>query len=163
MAFTLEDLLEGVRSSRNSLLKHLRGVKGDQWLWKPYPECKSIRETLQHLLWVDRTALDSLHGSPPEDWLPLIDKINAETAGDNIESLLEAIAQSLEALLSYFQENFTDAPLETTVTLWGSEKKLGVAVAYLTSENFYHAGQIAFIRLATDPDWNYYPAIYGEA
>lgn len=58
MAFTAAELIDGVRHSRRHFLKHLRGLRDDQWDWKPYPECKSIRETLAHLVWVDRIATD---------------------------------------------------------------------------------------------------------
>jgi hypothetical protein len=46
------------------------------------------------------------------------------------------------------------------VTLWGQERKLGSALAFLTSEDYYHAGQVAFIRLATNPEWDYYGEIF---
>jgi hypothetical protein len=42
-----------------------------------------------------------------------------------------------------------------------TSRSLRVAVAYLTAEDFYHAGQLAFIRMATDPGWDYFGSIYG--
>lgn len=54
MAFDVDSLIEGVRESRRFFLKHLKGLRDDQWEWKPYPECKSIRETLAHLVSDDR-------------------------------------------------------------------------------------------------------------
>ena len=45
--------------------------------------------------------------------------------------------------------------------MWGEEEALGKQVAHLTSENFYHAGQVAYIRMTTQCDWNYYAAVYG--
>jgi hypothetical protein len=52
-------------------------------------------------------------------------------------------------------------PLDAEVALWGTPQKLGRAIAYLTAEDFYHAGQIAFIRMASDPEWDYYACVYG--
>ena len=33
----------------------------------------------------------------------------------------------------------------------------------ISSEDYYHAGQITFIRMATDPQWDYYRSIYNFA
>ena len=54
MSFDTTDLIAGLRDSRRNLLKHLEGMTDEQWRWKPYPECKSVRETLTHLLMGDR-------------------------------------------------------------------------------------------------------------
>lgn len=43
MAFDINTLVQGVRESRRYFLKHLNGLRDDQWDWKPYPQCKSIR------------------------------------------------------------------------------------------------------------------------
>jgi hypothetical protein len=56
MSLTLDDLLDGVLNSRKHFWKHLRGLSGEQWDWHSYQPCKSIRETLAHLIWVDRSA-----------------------------------------------------------------------------------------------------------
>src|SRR4030067_1771496 len=67
MAFTPDDLFAGLRASRKRFLKHLEGLREAQWDWRPYPECKSIRETLAHLIADDRAALQSLQtGKEPE-------------------------------------------------------------------------------------------------
>jgi uncharacterized damage-inducible protein DinB len=161
MAFNTADLIEGLRASRRHLLKHLNGLREDQWDWKPYPECKSIREALPHLITDDRAALQSLETGGEPDYGTLLEQANQECAGlgtDAVRALLDA---SHERLCAYIADRFKDAPADTEVSAYGAPMKLGRAVPYLSSEDFYHAGQIAFIRMATDPAWDYYAVIYG--
>jgi uncharacterized damage-inducible protein DinB len=160
MAFTLEDVLAGVRASRAFFLKHLEGLREDQWDWKPYPECKSIRETLAHLIVNDRAALASLESAGEPDYDALRAEVAAET-GNDLEQLLAALRESHARLLGTIEARYAGAPLDTEIKIWGSSMKLGRGVAYLSSEDFYHAGQVAFIRMATDPSWDYYGCIYG--
>jgi uncharacterized damage-inducible protein DinB len=156
MSFTLDDLLDGVRASRRHFWKHLRGLSEEQWNWKPYPGCKSVRETLAHLIWVDRSALVSLETGKEPDHAALEEP---ERDGERLRALLE---ESHERLVRFIAGRWADAALDTEVCLFGSASKLGRAVAYLTAEDFYHSGQVAFIRMATDPGWDYYGSIYAE-
>lgn len=57
MALTLDDLIASFLFRRTRFLKHVDGLQEDQWDWKPYPECKSVRETVAHLIVDDRAAL----------------------------------------------------------------------------------------------------------
>ena len=155
MAFTLADVLEGVRSSRAFFHKHLEGLREDQWDWKPYPECKSIRETLAHLIVNDRAALLSLAHAGEPDYHGL----RAEV-GNDLDRLLAALRESHARLLGTIEARYAGASLDAEIRIWGSPMKLGRGVAYLSSEDFYHAGQVAFIRMATDPSWDYYGLIY---
>jgi uncharacterized damage-inducible protein DinB len=154
MAFTPADLIDGIRHSRRHLLKHLRGLTEVQWDWKPYPECKSIRETLAHLIWVDRTALTSLGTGREPDYAALDEP---ERDRERLQALL---AESHERLCRFLTARYADAPLDTEVCLFGDPQKLGRALAYLPAEDYYHSGQVAFIRMATDPSWDYYASIY---
>jgi uncharacterized damage-inducible protein DinB len=154
MAYTVSDALEGVRQSREFFLKHLKDLRPEQWDWKPYPECKSVRETLAHLIVDDRTALESLESQGEPNY--------RDYDGDTSdEALLAALAKSHSDLLSFVESRWKDAPLDTGIKLWGWPMALGAAIAYLSAEDHYHAGQVAFIRMASDPSWDYYAAIYG--
>ncbi len=155
MAFTLDDLIENVRASRRFALKHLVGLREDQWDWKPYPECKTIRETLAHLISDDRAALQALETGQEPDYEALQE---SERDLTRLRALLE---ESHETLCAFLRAHYAEAPLDTEASFFGSPMKLGRGVAYLTAEDYYHAGQIAFIRMATDPNWDYYTAIYG--
>jgi uncharacterized damage-inducible protein DinB len=155
MSFAFEDVLGIIQDSRVNFLKHIDGITDEQWSWKPYEECKSIAETVAHLITDDRMALESLKTGKEPDY------DNAQVAERDPAKLLEMLAQSHEALAAYLMEHYGESPLDTQVSAWGFEMKLGRAAGYLSSEDYYHAGQAAFIRMATDPTWNYYAAIYG--
>lgn len=43
MTFEMNDLTQAARESRENFVKLLDGLTDEQWTWKPYPECKSIR------------------------------------------------------------------------------------------------------------------------
>src|SRR5262245_12699842 len=107
MALTLEDLLEGVRASRRHFLKHLRGLSEEKWDWKPYPECKSIRETLAHLIWVDRASLQSLQTGQEPDYAAL------EVHERDIDLLSAMLAESHERLCGFLTTRYREAPLDT--------------------------------------------------
>lgn len=155
MAYTLNDLLESVRQSRRHFLKHIDGLNEDQWQWKPYPECKSASETLAHLVTDDRAFLQTCQtGLEPE-------YDNLQVSERDPAALKQMLAQSHEELLAYVIDKYSSTPIETEIPFHGMTMKLADAVNAISSEDYYHAGQIAFIRLATDPGWDYYATIYG--
>ena len=156
MAYTLEDVLEGVRSSRRFFWKHLSGLTEEQWSWKPYPECKSVTETLAHLILDDRMALFSLETGKEPDY-----DVNPVTETDR-EKLISLLHESHAKLIEFIKSKYAEAPLDSEAYAWGTPMKLGRAIAYLSSEDFYHAGQVGYIRGASDPTWDYYSTIYGE-
>jgi uncharacterized damage-inducible protein DinB len=160
MAFTCDDLLDGLQESRKHFLKHLEGVKDDQWDWKPYTECKSLRDTLVHLVVDDRAALSVLDNPGEPDYDGMLAAVTAE-AGNDLARLRSLLNESHASLVSGLRTRYADAPLDTLVPAYGTPMKMGRAIAYISSEDFYHAGQVAFIRQATDPEWDYYAAIYG--
>ena len=161
MAFTLDDVIGGVHASRRFFLKHLAGLREEQWSWKPYPECKSIRETLIHLVGDDRAALQSLQTGKEPDYEGILEAAFAEMAGADTAQVQAQLEESHEKLCAHVLALFADAPLDAEACIWGSAMKVGRGVAYLSSEDFYHAGQVAFIRMATDPAWDYYGSVYG--
>lgn len=157
MAFDVEDLIAGLHKSREHFLKHLSGLREEQWDWKPYAECKSIRETLVHLIVDDRAALQALqtNGEPEYDAL-----IGNEQPGEPAE-LLERLAATHQELCSYIRATYASAALDTVVSAFGAPTKLASAIPYISSEDFYHSGQVGFIRMASGPEWDYYSTIYG--
>ena len=157
MAITLNDLLDSVRNSRRHFLRHLDGLTDAQWDWKPYPECKSIRETLVHLHADDKAALFSIQTGEEPDYESIL---AAETEQEPAQ-LRTQLDDSFVALLAEIQTRYADAPLDAEICIYGSKMKLALGVPYLSSEDFYHAGQVAFVRMATDPNWDYYASIYG--
>lgn len=155
MAFDIADLVQGIVSSRAWFFRHLRGLNDEQWIWKPYPECKNVREILQHLVIDDLAALESLKTGQH----PNYDAYSITET--DISKLMHMLEHSHKALVDYLRNTFEGSPLDTEICVWGEPMKLGRGVAYFSSEDFYHAGQVAYIRMATDSSWNYYEEIYG--
>ena len=153
---TVTDLVDAVRASRRHFWRHVDGLNAEQWDWKPYPECKSIRETLAHLVTDDRAALAALESGGEPDYEAL-----TETERD-LERPRALLRESHEALCAAILARFDGAPLDTPMSIWGTPKALGIGVPYFCSEDYFHAGQVSFIRLATDPGWDYYGAVYGS-
>ncbi|MBI3660821.1 DinB family protein [Candidatus Acetothermia bacterium] len=155
MAATINDLVELLRHTRKHFLKHLNGLKDEQWDWKPYPECKSIRETLAHLIADDRAALQSLQTGKEPTYETL------QESERDLTKLRALLDKSHHELCEFLLRKYANAPLDAEVCVWGTKRKMARGIPYFLSEDFYHAGQVAFIRMATDPKWDYYSAIYG--
>jgi len=154
MALNIEDFVEGLRGSRAHFLKHLDGLSPDQITWKPYPECKSVIETLQHLVIDDTAAIESLKSNDH----PNYDAIKVEET--DFSSLLSLLAESHAKLIAQIVTQFGSGPLDAEACAWGSKLPAARAIATLSSEDYFHAGQVSFIRMATDPTWDYYEKIY---
>jgi uncharacterized damage-inducible protein DinB len=161
MSVTVEDLVKSVRSSRAHFLKHIDGLTAEQWDWKPYAECKCARETLGHLIIDDLAALQSLETGKEPDYESISQQEMKPERLADLYALKSRLADSHKQLCSYILKRWADSTLDTEICVWGSMMPLATGVPYLTSEDFYHSSQIAFIRMATDPSWNYYSVIYG--
>jgi hypothetical protein len=159
MALTLSDVMQDLHGSRKHFLKHLNGLTDEQWSWKPYPQCKSILESVIHLIGDDRAALQSLQTNKEPDYAGVMN-ITIEEAGGDREKALSMLAVSHDALCTWLEAQYSQVSMDTELCIWGDTKKLATGIAYLSSEDFYHAGQVAFCRLATDPTWDYYVSIY---
>lgn len=157
MAHDIECIVEGIRESRRFFLRHIEDVREDQWDWKPYPECKSIRETLAHLVTDDRASIAMLRDGSITDW----DAV--EVHETDVPKLLDLLNQSHGEYCAFVRDRYADTPLDTEIDFFTGKTKLGLAIAGISSEDHYHAGQIAFIRMATDPEWDYYQAIYDSS
>jgi uncharacterized damage-inducible protein DinB len=155
MPFTLEDIISEIETSHESFYKHLKDIGDEQWTWKPYPECKSITETISHLIINNYAAISSLKTGKEPDYESF--KID-ET--DPVK-LIELQKKLSKELIEFLESAYAHTPLDAEVRLWGSPVKLGALAVRLSSEYHYHAGQVAFIRMATNPEWNYYGEIYG--
>ena len=160
MALTLEDILDSVQSSHESLFKHLKGVTDEQLTWKPYPECKSIHETLAHLIAVEWSAQSMLETDAFPDYESHQRDAITLAEGKSLDDLVSKLKQEQEKTLAIVVSKFKDTALDEEIKYWGYPTKMGSAVARLGSEGTYHSGQIAYIRIATDPSWDYYKAIY---
>ena len=145
MATGVEEVLSELYRSQKFYRTHLNGIQEGQWDWKPFPACRSIREILLH--WVDSFASeDTALRSALEPVVPDV-----------------AVIQRLmrEAGLRYgagFHQRYAEATLDSLHS--NGRTTVGAVLAGLGAEDNYHAGQIAFIRLATDPEWDWVKAVH---
>lgn len=155
MSFSVEDFIDGIHASRQYFLRHLNDLKDDQLDWQPYPECKSIRDTVAHMISDDRAFIHLLESGNLPDYALI-----QENERD-IDKLMAVLAKTHDELCSYIRIKFADAPLDREIRYVITDLKLGTVLSSLSHEDYYHAGQVAFIRMATDPSWDYYKEIYG--
>ncbi len=153
MSLTIEDFIAGVRSSRRHFLKHLEGLSAEQLTWKPYPECKNVIETLQHLVIDDTTALESFQTGEDPNYDAVV------VSETDFDKLLDLLEESHLKLIGYLEQRFGGGPLDAEACAWGSAQPAAKAIGHLSSEDYFHAGQVSYIRLATDPAWDYYEHI----
>jgi|SRR5579862_8412624 len=152
---TLRQALEAKGASRDYFLKHLEGMREYQWDFKPFAECKSALQTLQHLIIDDQAAVEALRTGVEPDF-----EAYQPTEGSH-EELLQALQASHAELLAEIAARYPNPDEASPICIWGNQHPFRSGVAWLSSEDFYHAGQIAFIRMASDATWDYYGAIYG--
>jgi uncharacterized damage-inducible protein DinB len=157
----IASLIEGVRKSRAFCLKHLDGMADEVFEAKPHPECKSARQTLLHLVAVDRGVLEAVKTAAFPDFFGIIAAVESELGDASRTALEEAVRGSHETLLTYLQTTYGDKTPDDTMPLWGDPTPLGIAIPYLSSEDYYHAGQLGYLRLAAQPEWDYYAQMYG--
>lgn len=147
MAFELDDLVDNMTGALRFFLAHLDGLKADQWDWKPAPACRSVREMLRHLCetYPDKAALEEALARPVPDVA-------------EVQALFEAAALADYARL---RARYADTPLNAEIAVPGGDwflgrasVKAGTLLARRAWEECYHTGQVVFIRLATDPDWD---------
>jgi uncharacterized damage-inducible protein DinB len=156
MAFGTAELIEGVRKSRQSFIKHIEGITEEQAVWKPYPGCKSIAETLDHLHWGDRATVQNARSGQDPDYTT----VPSGPPAESLATLKAKLADSHSALLDYLTTEFAGKPIDTPISFYGHSTPFAEAIGYILTEDGYHTGQASFIRMATDPPWDYYTAIY---
>ena len=147
MAVGLDEILQSFYSSQRFFRAHLNGMRADQWDWKPFPACRSIREILLH--WAEQfspgqTAFQAAMQAPTPD-VAVLQRL-----------MKEAGVRFAEAYREKYAETPMDAP-------FSNGTPVGTVLAGFSGEDNYHAGQIAFIRLATDPDWDWVKAVHQTA
>lgn len=161
MSFDTTDLITALRDSNKNLSKHLEGLTDEQWSWKPYPECKSVRETLTHLLMGDLLLRYRLDGDPRVgDFENVYVEVEAHYADFTRDQIVAEFESSHEEICDRLTALFAGKPLDEPFEVFGGAQKAGRFLAGLANERYYHTGQISFIRIASDPAWDYYAHIY---
>jgi hypothetical protein len=154
-------LVDQLSASRAFFHRHLLDLPESVWTFKPFPECKNLFETLVHLRVDDLAALDALRSGhhSPEDYAKH-DGLYAEMERGP-EFLLARLAESRAELENELRDTYRGADPTTPICVWGTTMPLVTGIPYFCSEDYYHAGQAAYIRMAAQPDWNYYACVYG--
>lgn len=156
-----EHFIEGLQESRKLFLKHLQGMPDEAWDFKPFPACMSVTESLAHMIVNDRMAVEALK-SQKEPNYDAARQVIAPDIPKGKDHLLTLLAKSHQELVDTLYETVVDQDEEFVICIWGWKKPAFQGIPYLSSEDFYHSGQVSFIRQAVDPDWDYYAAIYGD-
>ncbi|MGI4787570.1 MAG: hypothetical protein ACRYFS_01825 [Janthinobacterium lividum] len=154
MAFTADDLVDNMQGALKFFLAHLNGLLPHQWDWKPSTKCRSIREIFLHLCetYEDKAGLE-------------VELTEAVPDVTRVQALFEAAAKRD---YEHLREKYGETPLETEISVPGGDfflgrdrVKVGTLIGRRTWEECYHTGQIVYIRLATDPDWDQEAEVYG--
>jgi hypothetical protein len=145
MAAGLEEVLSELSRSQKFYRAHLNGIQAGEWDWKPFPACRSIREILNH--WVDSFAAEDTALRSALD--PAVPDVAV------IQRLMREAGRRYSA---GFQQRYEGAAMDD-LCLEG-RNRVGAVLASLGAEDNYHAGQIAFIRLAIDPEWDWVKAVH---
>lgn len=163
MALTLEDALADVQEARQYLNRHVMGMTTEQWDAKPFAPVSSVREIFVHLLATGRAVSDMLNGEPFA--VPRHGERHMEAASE-MANLAPADIIALhdaegEALIALVRQKYAGADLDTPVTLWTREAKLGIHLGHISQELAYHTGQVSLLRQALVPDWDYFGDVFG--
>ncbi|HSV72878.1 MAG TPA: DinB family protein [Chthonomonadales bacterium] len=148
MPYCASDVAAAVRASRRRLSSHLVDLGPEQQDCRPCAACMSIGESLAHLVSDDRAALEAMTTGPEPDY----------AAFDEPERDTDALRANLETshdqLGDAIERDLAASPMEVEISAHASPVKLDAVAVIRCSEDYYLAGQVAFIRLATDPAWN---------
>lgn len=144
MAVGLDEVLDNLYRSQRFFRCHLNEMQNEQWDWKPYPTCRSVREILLH--WAEIFASDDADlGAALKEATP------------DVASVQGLMRQAGHRFGARFAAQYTDATLDTVLP---NGVAVGTVLASLAGEDNYHAGQVAFIRLATAPEWDWVRAVH---
>jgi hypothetical protein len=144
MAAGFEEVMDNLYRSQRFFRAHLNGILAEQWDWKPFPSCRSIREILLH--WAEIFAADD---AALETGL--------KAAVPDVASVQALMKEAGLRFGRGFSAPYVDSAMETRLP---NGAAVGTVLASLAGEDNYHAGQIAFIRLATEPAWDWVQAVH---
>ncbi len=137
-----ESAVSTLDQSRRQLLRHLKGVTEEQIDWKPYAECKSIRETIGHLIVDDLAAVHSLQTGTEPDYASF------GSPEGTFQELLQRLDQTHRDVLDAVAQALRKSGARGSICVFGHWTHPCNAIATLVSEDAYHAGQIAILRRA---------------
>lgn len=138
---TARELLESaINDSGQQVVKIFENLPPDSWDQKPAPEGMTIRAMAQHLCECYYAYSEMAQGRT-YDW------------GSYAVEVTEP-ADLVALVLSLRSE-------AAKIALDGSDKAMKDSLEFLCLHDAYHIGQIALIRIRTEPNWDPY-SIYGS-
>ncbi|KAA0237101.1 MAG: DinB family protein [Armatimonadetes bacterium] len=151
----LDPFLQAIDRSRTWFFKLVDGLTPQQWDAKPYPNVKSPRETLEHLVISDRVCPVLLQGTEPdyEAYRP-----EGELSPEQLLDLLRSTHAERMSWLKEFTEG--KSADDTIRTVYSGEQSLASQLIDIATEDWYHIGQVSLVRQGVDPAWDYYAAFY---
>lgn len=151
----LEQLISQIDESRSWFLKLVSGLTETQWDARAYPNTKTPKETLAHLVIADRCMPDFFSGKEPD--------YDAYAPDSNLSAteLLNLLNQTHKSKLDFLREKFAGANLDMQIqTVYSGMKPIWVELVSICHEDWYHIGQVSLIRQGTDPEFDYYATFY---
>lgn len=147
MAIGTEEMFANLSHSQRFFRAHLNGIRQEQWDWKPSPACRSVREILLH--WTEMAEMFGVGDGALQTSL--------KKATPDV-SLVQALMKDAGLRFAAgFRAQYADSPMDS---LLPNGTAVGSMLAGLPAEDMYHAGQVAYIRLATDPAWDWVKAVH---
>jgi len=127
--------------SYGRLSESLKGVTGEELVWKPVPEMNSVSKILRHTARISLVLLPQVvEGTTTGDW------------DDDYEQLEHGLGEMLRDLdtgrdrVIAGLRGLNAGDMETVIPLWGGRHRRAEGLNMLVGELVYHAGQIALLR-----------------
>ena len=140
------DLALALAASREFLLRQIRGLSFEDCAAKPRGALRSIEEIVEHMLANDAFCMAKLDAEPFED--------------EPDQSAAARLTRSGMALTQVIRQKWAGNEHAALLRLAGGGAGIARGVAYIQIEDFYHAGQVCWIRLVLHPDWDSDEATY---
>lgn len=134
------DLAMALAASREFLVRQVRGLSPAECDYLVTGMRATVNQIVEHMLANDAFCLDKLGGTawPDDPTLPADQRLS----------------RSGMALQQEIRANWADKQDEALLRLAGGGEGIAKGVSYIQIEDFYHAGQVCWIRLALQPDWD---------
>jgi hypothetical protein len=134
------DLAMALAASREFLVRQVRGLSSAECDYLVTGMRQTINQIVDHMLANDAFCMDKLGAQPYVD--------------DPSLSADQRLTRSGLALQQEIRRNWSDKEDEALLRLAGGGEGIAKGVSYIQIEDFYHAGQACWIRLALQPEWD---------
>lgn len=134
------DLAMALAASREFLVRQVRGLTASECDYLVPGMRATVNQIVEHMIANDAFCMDKLGGAK---WID-----------DPSLSAEQRLSRSGMALQQEIRANWSHKQEEALLRLAGGGEGIAKGVSYIQIEDFYHAGQVCWIRLAIQPDWD---------